>query len=365
MSPKPVKRKQHIVRWSPLLLAAAFALAGCSGGRTEGADAGAVTAPAPAGIGWFGGYLDVTLPVDPMVQDAARGRHTALLAFVTADPARPCIPSWGGTVGLEEAATQLHLDSRIRLLRDAGNDVAVSFGGQRGQELAVGCPDAGALADAYRAVISRYGLDVVDLDIEGQAAEPTAVKVRAKAIAKLQSERPKDNPLRVWLTLPVTKGGLDSAGKQSVQTMLAAGVELAGVNIMTMNFGPLAEGESMLSASKSAAEGTHEDLRHLYEQAGRAVDGMRIWNSMGLTPMIGDNDVEGNTFLPQDAAALNRFAAEQGIGRLSLWSINRDTACSPSASKDQPKPSSNCSGAEQDPGEFTRLLGSGFTGGSR
>lgn len=142
----------RLKRWGAPLLALAFVLTGCAGTPPGGQGPNEPT-PVPA-AGWFGGYLDVTVPPGPVLENAAGGRATTLLAFVTADPAQQCVPSWGGTVSLDEAARTLQLDDKIRKFRAAGNDVAVSFGGQRGPELATVCQDAAALADAYTTVIT-------------------------------------------------------------------------------------------------------------------------------------------------------------------------------------------------------------------
>jgi len=352
-------RNTRINRQGAALLAAALVLTACgapAGGQVPGNEASLKQT-----VGQFGGYLDVTLPPGPALENAAAGRATTVLAFITASPAQQCVPSWGGTLSLDDAGRTLQLDDKIRQFRAAGNDVAVSFGGHQGPELAAACQDATALAEAYTTVINRYSLDVVDLDVEGQAADPLAAKARAEAMARIQAARPKGSPLRVWLTLPAARDGLDSRGKDNVKAMLSAGVELAGVNIMTMNFGPLRNGESMLSASQLAAEAVHQDLEQLYSGAGKPADAAKIWQEIGLTPMVGDNDVEDNTFTLQDASGLNSFARERGIGRMSLWSINRDIACSTGAQEEQ-RPSSSCSGTDQDAGEFTRVLSNAFTG---
>jgi chitinase len=145
--------------------------------------------------------------------------------------------------------------------------------------------------------------------------------------------------------------------------MLDAGVELAGINIMVMNFEPLAPGRTMLDAAKSAAEATHQTLDGLYRNAGKPLDDAALWNRMGLTPMIGENDVKGQVFTLADAEGLNSFGLERGIGRMSMWSSNRDTACS-SASPREPgsNASSSCSGVAQEPGMFAGALGKSFTG---
>ncbi|TQJ61176.1 chitinase [Arthrobacter sp. SLBN-83] len=358
-----MRNSRHAGFWITVLLCATLTFAGCSGGPTEGAGPGSGITPANTNPGWFGGYLDVSLPQGPELANGAGGRTTTVLAFITADPAEPCTPTWGGTLGLEEAGTNLQLDAKIRNFRAEGNDVAASFGGQRGQELAAGCQDVGALADAYQAVIARYSLDVVDLDVEGQAAGSGKARLRAQAFAKLQADRPPGHPLRVWLTLPVTRDGLDSAGKNSVEAMLTAGVDLAGVNIMTMNFGQLRNGESILTASELAAEATYRDLEELYSNAGMPKEAGKMWRNIGLTPMIGENDTEANVFTLQDAAGMNSFARDRNLGRISFWSLTRDATCHAGVEEDQ-RPSSSCSGIDQDAGDFARILSNGFTGNS-
>jgi chitinase len=78
--------------------------------------------------------------------------------------------------------------------------------------------------------------------------------------------------------------------------------------------------------------------------------------------MIGRNDVKDQVFSQEDAEGLNTFALERGIGRLSMWSLNRDSACDP-AQQGQPDDgvSSTCSGVDQDRGMFAGLLGKAFT----
>ena len=128
--------------------------------------------------------------------------------------------------------------------------------------------------------------------------------------------------------------------------MLDAGVELAGIDIMATKFGPLAPGQTMLDAAKSAAEATHQQLEALYRNAGKPLEAAALWYRMGLTPMIGENDVKGQVFTLADAEGLNSFALERGIGRMSMMrSSNRDTACTSSSSREPgSNASSSCSG---------------------
>lgn len=313
---------------------------------------------------WFGGYLDVTvLPGLRLQEMPANGKTTPLLSFITSDPKNPCQPSWGGFYDLEQAGQKLDLDRQLQSFRGAGNDAAASFGGQLGPELATTCTDGDALVEAYASVITRYGLNTVDFDVEGPALKDReAAKRRAAAAARLQADRPPGSPLYVWLTLPVSVGGLTSDGQASVAAMLEAGVHLAGVNIMTMNFGPLAPGQSMLAAARNAAEGTHGQLAAVYAQAGKPLDAASLWKRIGLTPMIGVNHVQGQVFTLADAEGLNSFAVEKGIRRVSMWSANRDTSCPSTGQQPVPGDSTHCSGVEQEPGAFAKVLGKSYTG---
>ncbi|MET1087457.1 MAG: chitinase [Arthrobacter sp.] len=354
--------------WSIILAVSAvvMAAAACTPAPPEHNAQQAGTDPTGPTPRWFGGYLDVTLgPSLGLLDQPPGGTVTTVLSFIGADPDMPCQPSWDGFYDLEQAGAKLDLDKQLKTFRDAGNDVAISFGGQLATELAAACTDGDALVSAYAAVITKYGLDILDFDIEGEGlADHPAAKRRAAAIARLQAARPPDTPLKVWLTLPVSTDGLTSEGKASVSIMLEAGVELAGVNIMIMNFGPLAPGQTMLAAGISAAEATHRKLTALFEKVGQPLDAAALWNRIGITPMIGTNDVKGQVFTLADAKGLNSFALARGVGRISMWSLNRDTGCN-SSSREQRENgvANNCSGVPQEPGMFAKVLGSSYVNG--
>lgn len=307
---------------------------------------------------WFGGYVDVTLEPDAaLASQPETGTAVAVMAFITSGRSDPCEATWGGTYTLDQAEEKLGLDRQVQDFRDSGHDVAVSFGGQQGMELAAACSDTESLKKAYSSVITRYNLNVIDLDVEGIGASDVAVaERRAAAIAEIQADRPSGEPLQVWLTLPVSRNGLTPAAALSVRTMLEAGISVTGINLMVMNFGPLPAGVSMLDASTAAAERTHNALQEVYSKAGRSEGPADLWNRIGLTPMIGVNDVEANVFTLEDARALNAYAVSKGIGRLSMWSYNRDVACSSS----EAGVSHSCSGVEQERGAYAKVLAASF-----
>ena len=139
--------------------------------------------------------------------------------------------------------------------------------------------------------------------------------------------------------------------------MLANGVDLAGVNVMTMDYGGSREpGVAMYDAT---AQCSPRDLapagRRL--RAGRPSPDRRadVWRKIGATPMIGQNDTPDDHFSLDDAEDLTAFAGGQhGLGRLSMWSANRDVQCGVQAG---PLLSNTCSGVTQRPLAFTWELG--------
>lgn len=240
----------------------------------------------------------------------------------------------------------------------------MSFGGALNGELALGCQDQEALLSAYKSVVERYNINTLDLDLENQSLKDAeASKRRATVIARLQREyRDNGKDLAVWLTLPVAPQGLTPEGTDVVAQMLASGVDLAGVNVMTMDYGASrTEEQSMADASKSALLETHRQLGILYKQAGINLSSISLWRKIGATPMIGQNDVVGEVFTLEDAKAFNEFARTQGVGRMSMWSANRDTPCGENY-VDVKVVSDSCSGVKTPKFSFSEALSNGFSG---
>ena len=313
---------------------------------------------------WFAAYVDVaTTPRLAFEEPTSPAARDVVLSFVVASPDKPCKPSWGKDYALDAAADDLDLDRRIARLRQHDGDVVVSFGGALNDELATVCTDDDQLLEAYGAVVDRYNLRTIDLDLEGAGLTDDAANLRrAAVIAKLQDARAaKDKDLRVWLTLPVTPQGLSAEAKKAVSGMLDAGVDLSGVNVMTMDFGTSRrDGQSMADASIAALNATHRQLDGLYTAAGKPIGPATLWKRMGATPMIGQNDVHDEVFPLGAARELNEFAHEKGLGRLSMWSLNRDRTCGANY-PDVRVVSNSCSGVDQGDLTYAQVLRKGLT----
>ncbi len=337
-----------------LVLVAAIGYGGYLGIRTQ-----YLAAITPIRKTWFAPYVDVTLtPTYQFQNTAADPARQSVLGFVVSDPTAPCTPSWGGVYPLAQANQALALGSRIAQAQQNGAQVIASFGGQAHTSLALGCTNVAALTAAYQSVISAYHLSTIDLDIEGAALNSfPAEKRRAAAIAALERiARLHHRQLNVWLTLPVQPNGLQDNAISVIESMLRDRVAITGINVMTMDFtNPPAAGSSMLGQVESALTATHNQLASLYPRYGISLTSAQIWQRLGATMMIGQNNIRGENFTIADARGLTGFAAANKLGRISMWSLNRDSQCGSSFA--ETVLSTTCSGTAEANLGFSSVFG--------
>ncbi len=351
--PEPPRRRLSWTRLGVLVLVLGLAGAGGTLEVMHLRDTAGPTAKS-----WAVPYVDVTLtPTFPFQDPTANPANDVALGFVVAHPKSACTPSWGGAYTLDGAASALELDRRIDQLRQAGGDITLSLGGLNNSELAVACTDQGKLTAAYRQLVERYDVKTLDLDIEGTAvADQASLQRRVAAVAAVQKERADDGkPLAVWLTLPVAPAGLTVDGVAVVRGMLEGGVDLRGVNVMTMDYNNGDVQPDMLALSVSALTETHQQLTDLYLRLGRKLTSPQVWSRIGATPMIGQNDIDTERFTVQDAEGLARFAVDNGLGRVSMWSLNRDAPCRGTFSGVVVH-SNTCSGVDQEALAFSKVF---------
>ena len=319
-----------------------------------------VTPPVTPGPSVFAAYVDVTVtPTYPFETPPGPAQSNLILSFVVAGPTDACTPMWGGAYTLDQAADALQLDRRVSQLRLTGGQARVSFGGQAGTELSTACTDPAALSKAYLSVVDRYNLTSIDLDIEGASlSDAAAATRRAAAIKSVQDQvTASGRKLAVWLTLPVAPTGLTGDGQAAVQQMLSAGVDVAGVNGMTMDFGIATSVAAPQSGTViQAANALHGQLRDIFAHAGKPLSDSQAWAKVGITPMIGQNDVASERFTLADAAVVNQFARDHGVGDVSMWSLNRDTTCGPPLPVVLSVMQTSCSGVDQGTQRFASVL---------
>src|SRR4051812_35989630 len=265
--------------------------------------------------------------------DDACGQKFYTLAFIIAD--KDGKPAWDGRMPLAENVYADQIDA----IRKRGGDVIVSFGGEGGTELALAEKDAAALEAKYQAVIDQYKFTWLDFDIEGKALDNTAANERRNtAIANLQKKQPE---LIVSFTLPVDPNGISAESRAMLADAKARGVKVHSANVMTMDYGPRhSKGKKMSDVAIASATKAHEQCQ--------AIDPSI---AIGLTPMIGQNDVKSEVFTIDDAKALRAWAEVQPwVCSLSFWASNRDNG------KAGQKGGNTRSGIEQRLWDFTNCF---------
>jgi chitodextrinase len=288
--------------------------------------------PPPPG-GRFAPYMDISLGVGSQVaaHAAAAGLPGITLAFLVDGG---CQAVWGGGLGNVSNAmfpNGTSVKSAIDSLTGAGRKVIISWGGAAGSVLS-SCGSASQAQAMYQSVYNAYpNISGQDFDIEGGVN----LSVFAPAIAGLKAANPSKS---VSLTLPVLPIGLVQAGLNIVNAVHGAGLRPDTINIMAMDYGSFYDnGGNMLLSAQQSAEATRS-------QTG---------DNIGITPMIGQNDTQGEIFTLQNATDLTNWAKGRSwINRLAFWSLARDNGSCPGQTWASPV----CSGVSQSTWEFSSRM---------
>lgn len=310
------------------------------------------------------------LDMEAVVEES--GVDKFILGFIVNDADlenKPCSPTWGGfgalpatSAAADSIGEPVHLLADAQAVRAQGGGIMLSFGGAINVPIAATCEDVDSLVEAYEAIIDTYNIYQLDFDVEGVwVDDPVSIERRSLALAELQKRRPA---VTIWLTLPVTPNGLNADAEAVVASALEAGVILDGINVMTFDFGAEAAPDpSILDVYvKSSLTRLHAQVEALYADAGITQSSQDMWRLLGGTTMIGVNDVVQEVFTLDHAREVLAFAEANQLGRLSMWSINRDQPC-----PDGPQPDAvfpNCSSIEQEPLAFAEVFNVYTTAGS-
>ncbi|MEN3031406.1 chitinase [Chromobacterium amazonense] len=303
----------------------------------------------------FAPYVDMTLWPTPQIDKIGvnQGIQQFTLAFVVAQ--NGCNPSWGGVLPIPGASSDQQssaISAGITNFRAKGGEVMVSFGGANGTPLQQACTSNASLQAAYQKVLDTYNLNRIDFDIEGGAQTDAAANNRNFAVvAALQKNyKAKGKTLHVSLTLPVMPFGLTQDGQNVLNSALSNGVALDTVNIMAMDYGQ--HTADMGAAAKQAAQALYGQLDAAYKAHGQTLTDAQLWQKVGVTPMIGLNDTQPETFTVANANNLYGMANSNNFGVLSMWSVSRDKSCPGNGSYVD----SQCSGIVQTPYAFSNVF---------
>jgi bifunctional chitinase/lysozyme len=273
-------------------------------------------------------YVDATLNDVPDLATLAKqqGVNHFTLAFVVAKSAQTCVPTWGTYYNMNNFTAMYN---NIRNLREAGGDVMVSIGGAANAPLSAACSDIDELAQNYLDIVDNLNLHALDFDIEGNwVADPVSIERRSKALAIAQAKWAAAGQLvAIWYTLPTLPAGLTADGMAALRSAKANGVDLAGINVMTMDYGdtacPPSQGEGANVQGRcntDAIDNLFKNVKSIFtEKSDQAV-----WAMLGTTPMIGVNDVESEQLYIPDAQMMMEHARAKQLGMIGIWSVGRD-----------------------------------------
>lgn len=266
-------------------------------------------------------YADITLnthwdnvsqtqqPEDLSKVSQKTGVKSFHLAFIT--DGGQCLPAWGAqpTYPMTQFPALL-----IEKMYKQHIKTTISFGGASGNDLSMNCSQQ-QLTNILNTAVTQLHACALDFDIENGTAD---VDKLVKAIKSFQDKNPK---VQISLTLPVMPEGLTPQGESIVTTAKSYNLNFL-VNVMAMDYGP-AYTNNMGTYAISAAESLFAFLKTQYPTLSDNV----IWQKIGLTPMIGVNDVNVEKFTLEDAKKVSSFANQKQVGLLSYWSIARDKPC--------------------------------------
>jgi hypothetical protein len=290
----------------------------------------------------FAPYIDMSITADEDIVTIQQQSGVKAFTLAFLDAVGACDIGWGGlggTLPTDTLADGTSILTLVQQLQSAGVTVIYSIGGADGVDPAAYCSSASSLQAVYQTAVTRYGIKYLDFDIEGAAtAEPAQITLRDQALVGLKAANPN---LVISYTIPVEPTGLVAGdGLNLLSSARSDGVSLSVVNVMTMDYG--SSGIEMGSAATEAAAATETQI----QQAGLSA-------TVGITPMIGQNDSSGEIFTLADATTLLNFANSNSyVTRLAMWSMGRDNgSCAGEAFA-----SPSCSGVSQSTYEFSEIF---------
>jgi chitinase len=279
--------------------------------------------PPPPGPKVFAPYADVLTwpPLDLSKADV----KAYTMGFVAAGGG--CSAAWGGLSPVDAGFA-------VHRIKEVPGQVIVSFGGPHGTELAQSCESVDSLVKQYRKALDATDPAGIDFYLtDGMLSDTASVQRRTQALTRIQRD-----DLTLSITLPLHRSGLSASALAALRSALTGGLRVSIVNLVPAD----GAGQSV-TASATAA---HGQLQRLYHESDT-----EVWRRMGVTPVIGVAGV-GAQFAPADAQQVLSWAGARGLGRLSMWSVTRDTPCT----VDTSVAGDTCSGLDEDTGAFTKIF---------
>jgi chitodextrinase len=284
-----------------------------------------VTGGTPPGF-IFGPYKDITINLDwntnvmttavtgsrqPVLSVLPAGVKSVTWAFATGECGSE---NWGGLTPSAVA------NANVQNFVSAGKTYIISTGG------AAGSFTCGSDAGFTKFIQTYYSANMrgVDFDIEAGQSQATIDNLVQRVI---NAQRTYPN-LRYSFTLATLGGNspqsLGSAGVTVMNSIRSHALSSYTINLMVMDFGSTSAGNCVVSNGKcdmgASAVQAAVNLHNYYGVP---------YSQIELTPMIGGNDTQDETFSLADVTTVANFAKANGLAGVHYWSLDRDTDCAP------------------------------------
>ena len=282
-------------------------------------------APPPTAL-VFGSYKDITINLNWNTNELSTKNTGVLSPVLSVMPARQRTLTWAfasGECGSENWAgvTPANLvAANVSKWVAAGKKYIISTGGANGT---FSCgTDAG-----FEKFISTYNsasLIGIDFDIEGGQSQ----SVIDNLVARVKTAAGKHPGLRFSFTLATLGGNspqsLGDAGVRTMNSIRAQGLSNYIINLMTMDYGSTTPTNCVVVNGKC-------DMGKSATQA--AINLHNYWgvpySQIEITPMIGGNDTQDETFTLADVDTVSSFVLTNKLSGVHFWSLDRDNDCAP------------------------------------
>lgn len=235
------------------------------------------------------------------------------LAFATGECGSE---NWAGI------STSEFIGANISALDTAGVDYIVSTGGAAGTFT---CATPAAFASFIQEYLTPHMIGV-DFDIEGGQTQADINNLVAD-VAAAEITYPQlrfSFTLATWAASDGSYAGLNALGTEVVNAIKAANLTNYTIDLMVMDYGTAGANVCVLGSNglcemgQSAIQAA-ENLEHTFGIPA---------NKIELTPMIGVNDTQDETFTLADVDTVMTWAKANGLAGVHYWSLDRDASCS-------------------------------------
>ncbi|AJK48837.1 glycosyl hydrolase family 18 protein [Burkholderia plantarii] len=254
----------------------------------------------------------VTGSLQPLLNVLPAKDKTVTWAFATGECGSE---SWSGLTAAQVAS------ANVQNWVNAGRSYIISTGG------AAGSFTCGSDAN-FTKFINTYNsanLKGIDFDIEAGQSQ-TDINNLVLRVKAAQASFPN---LRFSFTIATLGGNaaqsLGSTGVSVMNAIQAAGLKNYIINLMVMDYG------SAIASNCTVVNGACEMGQSAVAAANSLHNYWGVpYSQIELTPMIGGNDTQGETFTLADVNIVTSFAQQNGLAGVHFWSFDRDNDCTQS-----------------------------------